>query len=187
MPILLQDALGELPFIAEDLGVITPDVEALRDDFGFPGMRVLQFAFSKDATDLNLPHNYVQNVVAYTGTHDNNTAVGWFNSAGEESTHNAQQCKRERDFCLQYLNTSGDEINWDFIRAVSASVANTAIIPLQDVLGLGAEARMNLPNTKEGNWLWRIKQRSLNSELAARLKDLTDLYGREHKNVPGRV
>ena len=177
----LKDALNELPIIAEDLGVITPDVEALRDDFRFPGMRVLQFAFSNDATDLNLPHNYGQNVVAYTGTHDNNTAVGWFNSAAEESSRDAQQFKRERDFCLRYLNTSGEEINWDFLRAVLASVANTAIVPLQDVLGLGAEARMNLPNTTEGNWSWRFKQGLLNSELAARLKKLTELYGRAAK------
>ena len=174
----LRDALGELPIIAEDLGVITPDVEALRDDFGFPGMRVLQFAFSKDGSDLNLPHNYQKNVVAYTGTHDNNTALGWFKSAGEESTRDPQQVERERDFCLRYLNTSGEEIHWDFIRAVLASVADVAIVPLQDVLGLGAEARMNLPNTTEGNWSWRVKELSLTSELAERLRELTKLYGR---------
>ncbi|MFN2498210.1 MAG: 4-alpha-glucanotransferase [Pyrinomonadaceae bacterium] len=174
----LTYALGELPIIAEDLGVITSDVDALRDDFGFPGMRVLQFAFSTDSTNVDLPHNYHQNLVAYTGTHDNNTALGWFNSTGEESARDARQIERERDFCLRYLKSSGEEINWDFIRAVLASVANTAIVPLQDVLGLGAEARMNLPNTTEGNWSWRVKDQSLTSELAEDFRELTELYGR---------
>jgi 4-alpha-glucanotransferase len=179
----IRDALGELPIIAEDLGVITPDVEALRDDFDFPGMRVLQFAFSSDAKNLNLPHNYHQNVVAYPGTHDNDTAVGWFHSAGDRSTRDAQQVERERDFCLRYLNSSGEEIHWDFIRAVFASVANTAIVPLQDVLGLGPEARMNLPNSTQGNWSWRFKQGSLTSELSSRLKNLTETYGRVEQSV----
>jgi 4-alpha-glucanotransferase len=160
--------LGELPIIAEDLGVITPDVERLRDDFNFPGMRVLQFAFSGDAKNIALPHNYRDHLVVYTGTHDNDTTVGWF--TGLDSA--------QREFCLKYLNTAAEEIHWDFIRALFASVANTAIIPLQDVLGLGKEARMNLPNTTEGNWSWRVKQGALSSELATRLKELTELYGR---------
>ncbi|HSS21620.1 MAG TPA: 4-alpha-glucanotransferase [Pyrinomonadaceae bacterium] len=175
----IRGALGSVPIIAEDLGVITPDVESLRDDFGFPGMRILQFGFSSDTKNVDLPHNYHQNVVVYTGTHDNDTAVGWFNSvAGEGSTRDAQQIERERQFCLKYLNTDGKEIHWDFMRAVLGSVANTAIVPLQDLLGLGTEARMNLPNSTTGNWSWRFTSGALTDELAARLKELTELYGR---------
>ncbi|HET7113856.1 MAG TPA: 4-alpha-glucanotransferase, partial [Pyrinomonadaceae bacterium] len=174
-------ALGELPIIAEDLGVITPDVDALREELGFPGMRVLQFGFGGDPkTSVDLPHNYVPNVVAYTGTHDNDTAVGWFNSlAGEGSLRTAAQIAEQREFCLQYLNASGHEIHWDFMRAVWASVADRAIAPLQDVLGLGSEARMNIPNGKEGNWSWRFAPGALTNALAFRLRELSRLYGRE--------
>jgi 4-alpha-glucanotransferase len=176
----IRKALGDLPLIAEDLGVITPDVVALREEFGFPGMRILQFGFGSDSQNIDLPHNYVPNVVAYTGTHDNDTTVGWFQSvAGEGSTRTAKQIERERKFCLDYLNTEGEEIHWDFIRTVLASVANTAIIPLQDLLGLGTEARMNLPNSTEGNWAWRFASGALTTNLAARLKALTELYGRK--------
>jgi 4-alpha-glucanotransferase len=175
----IRKTLGELPIIAEDLGVITPDVIALREEFGFPGMRILQFGFGGDSKNIDLPHNYVPNVVAYTGTHDNDTTVGWFQSvAGEGSTRTADQIERERSFCLDYLNTKGEEIHWDFIRGVLASVANTAIVPLQDLLGLGTEARMNLPNSTEGNWAWRYESGTLTDEIAKRLKKLSDLYGR---------
>ena len=175
----IRKALGELPIIAEDLGVITPDVVALRDEFGFPGMRILQFAFGNGTKNIDLPHNYERNVVAYTGTHDNDTTVGWFSSvAGEGSTRTEKQIEREREFCLEYLKTGGKEIHWDFIRALLASVANTAIVPLQDLLGLGTEARMNLPNTTEGNWAWRFKPNALTNEISERLKKLTELYGR---------
>ena len=175
----IRQALGDLPIIAEDLGVITPDVEDLRDEFEFPGMRVLQFGFSSDAQNVDLPHNYRQNVVAYTGTHDNDTTVGWFNDVGSEgSTRTAEQIENERGFCKKYLETTGDDIHWDFIRAVFASVANTAIVPMQDVLGLGSEARMNLPNSTSGNWLWRLKGNELSQELSSRLRELTGRYGR---------
>lgn len=175
----IRKTLGQIPIIAEDLGVITPDVVALRDEFGFPGMRILQFGFSGDAKNIDLPHNYIANVAAYTGTHDNDTTVGWFESvAGEGSTRTEEQIKRERQFCLDYLNSDGKEIHWDFIRAVFASVANTAIVPLQDVLGLGTEARMNLPNSTEGNWSWRYRAGALTNDIAARLKKLSSLYGR---------
>ena len=175
----VRSALGELPIIAEDLGVITPDVDALRDDLGFPGMRVLQFAFSGDSENINLPHNYRQNVVAYTGTHDNDTTVGWFHSLdGEGSTRTKAEIKAEREFCRTYLNTDGDEIHWDFIRAALESVADTAIIPLQDVLGVGSEGRMNLPNSTEGNWTWRFAQDDLTDVHAARLHNLAEIYGR---------
>jgi 4-alpha-glucanotransferase len=175
----VRKALGELPIIAEDLGVITPEVEKLRDEFGFPGMRVLQFAFSSDTKNNDLPHNYHRNVVVYSGTHDNDTTVGWFNSAaGAGSTRTEEQISAERNLCMKYLNTDGEEIHWDFIRAVLSSVADTAIVPLQDVLGLGTEARMNLPNSINRNWAWRFKEDALTDTHAERLRDLTETYGR---------
>lgn len=175
----LKDAIGDLPFWAEDLGVITPDVVELRDEFNFPGMRILQFAFGGDAKNHDLPHNYIQNCVAYTGTHDNDTTVGWFSSqAGAGSTRDNAQISHEREFCLRYLNSDGEEINWDFIRAVWSSVADTAIAPMQDLLGLGAEARMNLPASNSGNWHWQSKEGDFSDELAERLKNLTEIYGR---------
>lgn len=175
----IRTTLGDLPIIAEDLGVITPDVVALREEFGFPGMRILQFGFGSDSKNIDLPHNYVPNVVAYTGTHDNDTTVGWFQSiAGEGSTRTAKQIESERTFCLNYLNSDGKEIQWDFIRGAFASVANTAMVPLQDLLGLGTEARMNLPNSTEGNWAWRYQAGALADDLSVRLRELTELYGR---------
>ena len=175
----LRRAIGELPFWAEDLGVITPDVEELRDSFGFPGMRILQFAFGGDAKNHDLPHNYIQNSVAFTGTHDNDTTVGWFNSqAGKGSGRDAAQIEKERKFCMDYLNSDGREIHWGFIRAVWSSVANTAIAPMQDLLGLGNEARMNLPGSTDGNWYWQCKSGDFSDEIAERLKNLTELYGR---------
>jgi 4-alpha-glucanotransferase len=164
-----RNALGDkLPFMAEDLGVITPDVESLRDDFNLPGMRILQYAFGGDEHNSYLPHNFIQNCVAYSGTHDNDTTVGWFASANEH----------EREFCFKYLNSNGREIHWDFIRIIFESVADTAIIPMQDILGLGSEARMNLPASKSGNWNWRCRESDFPSELARKLKELTELYGR---------
>lgn len=175
----LRSALGDLPILAEDLGVITPDVEDLRDSFGFPGMRILQFAWGGDAQNLDLPHNYIQNCCVYTGTHDNDTTVGWFESAaGEGSTRDATQIEKEQTFCLEYLKSNGAEIHWDFIRAVLASVANTAIIPMQDLLGLGNEARMNLPASDSGNWHWRCKNVDFSEKISDRLYRLTKVYGR---------
>jgi len=175
----LRKVLGDMPIIAEDLGVITPDVEALRDDFGFPGMRVLQFAFRGDSKTIDLPHNYIRNCVVYSGTHDNDTTVGWFNSkAGEGSTRSAAEIERERAYCLEYLNTDGREVHWDLIRAAWASVANTAVVPLQDVLGLGSRARMNLPASEQGNWQWRYRAGALTQRVTERLRGLTELYGR---------
>jgi 4-alpha-glucanotransferase len=164
----IRERLGDLPIVAEDLGVITPDVEALRDDFGFPGMRVLQFGFGGDAASLNLPHNYQANLAAYTGTHDNDTTVGWFGKLEPDT----------REFCLKYLDSDAEEINWDLIRSVYASVANMAVVPLQDVIGLGSEARMNLPNSTEHNWSWRFQEGELTAEMGARLRSLTEVYGR---------
>jgi 4-alpha-glucanotransferase len=175
----LKTVLGQLPIIAEDLGVITPDVIKLRDDFGLPGMRILQFGFGGDAGNHDLPHNYIANCVAYTGTHDNDTTAGWFRSmTGKGSTRSARQIRRERAFCLKYLHSNGREIHWDFIRAVQASVANTAILPLQDVLGLDSSARMNLPASDRGNWNWRAPAGALTEDLSVRLRGLAEVYGR---------
>ena len=172
----LRAALGELPIIAEDLGVITPDVEELRERFGFPSMKILQFGFNEPP---HLPHNYARNMCVYTGTHDNDTTAGWFNSeAGVGSIRTAEQIERERRHALDYLGSDGREINWDFIRAVFASVADLAIVPAQDLLGLGSEARMNLPATTSGNWAWRFDAGALTAGHAARLRKFSELYGR---------
>jgi 4-alpha-glucanotransferase len=174
----IEKVYPELPVIAEDLGVITPDVEELRDRFNFPGMRILQMAF-RDDTNSDLPHNHVQNCVVYTGTHDNDTAVGWFNSTfGEGSTRTAEQIETEKAYCLDYLHSDGKEIHWDFIRHALASVATTAIIPMQDILGLGSKTRMNTPATMSGNWQWRFTWEELTDSTRERLEHLTRLYGR---------
>jgi len=164
----LTAALGDLPIIAEDLGEITPDVYELLDMLGFPGMRVMQFGFGGDLNNLHLPHNYPRNVVAYTATHDSDTTFSWFNHLADH----------EKAFCLRYLHSDGKEINWDLIGAVLASNADTAIIPLQDVLGLGSEARMNLPNSLLGNWVWRYGGNSLSERHGERLRALVDMYVR---------
>ena len=165
---IIRERLGEIPLIAEDLGSLTLEVEDLRDACGFPGMRILQYAFGGDAYNRDLPHNYVKNSVAYTGTHDNNTTLGWYKAAD----------KNAKAHCRKYLQTKGREIHWDLIRAAFASVANTAIVPMQDVLGLGPEHRMNTPATASGNWSWRMLADAFSDDLAARLKDLTVLFGR---------
>ncbi|MBX9688586.1 MAG: 4-alpha-glucanotransferase [Candidatus Obscuribacterales bacterium] len=181
----LKKELGEVPIIVEDLGVITPDVEALRDDFGFPGMRVLQMGFGTDSCNIDLPHNHVRNAVVYTGTHDNDTAVGWFNSkAGAGSTRDASQITVERERCMRYFKSNGKEIHWDFIEAAYSSVCDLAIIPLQDILGLGSRSRMNLPASTEGNWCWRFKSDNLSPELSGRLKNLIEFYGRDNAYQP---
>jgi 4-alpha-glucanotransferase len=169
---------ADLPIIAEDLGTITPDVHALRDEFGFPGMRVLQFAFGGDPRDTHLPHNYTHNSVVYTGTHDNDTTVGWLRARTGESARDDEGLRRERANCLKYLDTDGAEIHWDFIRAAHASVADISIVPLQDVLGLGSDARMNTPASTEGNWAWRFREDALTDELRDRLREMTETYGR---------
>jgi 4-alpha-glucanotransferase len=163
-----RSALGGMPFLAEDLGVITDDVVALRLRFDLPGMRVLQFAFGDDFQNPFLPHNFDPHTAVYTGTHDNDTTLGWFGSL-EES---------ERARVRRYLGRSGDDIAWDFIRMAMASVAETAICPLQDVLALGGEARMNFPGRATGNWTWRLREDDLRPELARRLRELITVYGR---------
>jgi 4-alpha-glucanotransferase len=176
----VRKMLGALPIIAEDLGVITPEVDALRDEFGFPGMRVLQFAFGSDPkADDYKPHNYPRNCVVYTGTHDNNTTIGWLRQVdAKDSTQTRQERETERRLALNYVGTDGRELNWDFIRLAMMSVADNAVTPMQDVFGLGGEARMNLPGTTQGNWCWRFLPDMLTEEIRTRLKDLTAVYGR---------
>ncbi len=164
----VRTALGHLPIIAEDLGVITDDVNALRDRFAFPGMKVLQFAFGGDATNAFLPHNHVPNAVVYTGTHDNDTTRGWYEAAPES----------ERDFARRYLGANGNEMSWSLIRAAQASVARMAIFPLQDAMNLGTEGRMNLPGSTSGNWDWRFDWSDIPADAAGRLAEMARLYGR---------
>ena len=177
----LQNAFGELPIVAENLGVITPPVENLRKQFGLPGMSLLQFAFGTDPQGPSFrPHNYSRDLVAYTGGHDNDTTVGWWSSSGAgDSTRTPEDVRKEHAFARAYLNFENDEeINWVMIRAVLSSVADVAIVPLQDVLGLGNSARMNLPGKVSGNWKWRYRPGALNAELSARLRNLVMLYDR---------
>jgi 4-alpha-glucanotransferase len=165
---LQQEFGNNLPLIAEDLGMITPEVEALRDRFGLPGMKILQFAFGDEAENPYLPHNLTPNSVIYTGTHDNNTTLGWWQSLD----------KTERERVRIYLGHSGVEMPMDLIRLAMASVARLCIVPLQDVLGLGSEARMNVPGTSSDNWSWRYPAGALVEEVAGRMSALTTIYGR---------
>lgn len=164
----ITQALGPLPIVAEDLGVITPDVEALRHKFALPGMRILQFAFGGDAQDRYLPHNHEVDSVVYTGTHDNNTVAGWWAEAGDQ----------ERHFARAYLATDGHDMPWTLIRAACASVADTCVHPMQDVLALPAEGRMNLPGQGSGWWRWRLQWHQVQPWHAQRLAELCRLYGR---------
>lgn len=159
---------GDLPIIAEDLGVITDDVKALRDGFGLPGMKILQFGFTGDPDDDFLPHNYPVNCFAYTGSHDNNTAQGWYDEATAS----------EQAWCRKYLNAPKGPIAWPMMRVLWASVAMNVVAPMQDLLGLGADARMNLPGSQSGNWSWRMASADLNANLANKLKDLNFTYAR---------
>jgi len=166
--IALGEALGDLPIIAEDLGEITPDVTELRDQFKLPGMKILQFAFSNDPDDPFLPHNYVENCVAYTGTHDNDTSLGWYKKATEQ----------EQDLCRRYLARSGNDISWDMVRGVWSSIASLALAPMQDLLSLDSDARMNYPGRASGNWFWRLAPNALSPGLQAHLFEYNHLYSR---------
>ena len=165
----LNDELGQLPFIAEDLGVITPEVDALREQFNFPGMRIFQFGFADRHAHNYLPHRYVRNTVVYTGTHDNNTTHGWWD---EEAT------KFEKDSAKAYLGTTKKDFVWDMIRAAEASVADLCLVPVQDILDLGAEARMNMPSRASGNWNWRCPEDALTPELAGKLAAIAEVTDR---------
>ena len=164
----MRDQLGELPLIAEDLGVITPEVVALREEFDFPGMKILQFAFGGEQNSAFLPHTFDKNSVVYTGTHDNETVLGWYKNASDA----------ERDHIRRYMQISGQNISWDMTRLAYASVSNTAVAMLQDLIGLGNEARMNFPGKVGGYWRWRYLPHMLTQDIATRLRDMTELYGR---------
>lgn len=165
----IRQKLGDVEIIAEDLGFLTDSVHQLLSDSGYPGMKVLQFAFDERKDNLYQPHNYIRNCVVYTGTHDNDTVNGWMEHAPQGTV----------DFASEYLRLNSEEgYHWGMIRAAFSSVANLSVVPMQDLLGLGSEARMNAPSTTEGNWQWRMKKGADSDSLAEKLKDLTRLYGR---------
>lgn len=170
----MKKKLGKKEIIAEDLGFLTPSVLRLVKRSGYPGMKVLQFAFDSREENDYLPHNYIQNCVVYTGTHDNDTVLGWYDKL----------VKKDKDFCRRYLNLkrgSGEAVKWAFIRAALSSVADMAVIPMQDYLGLGSEARINTPSTLGDNWKWRMKKGAFTEELAREMRAMTQLYGRLQK------
>lgn len=167
----MKEKMGNKQVIAEDLGFLTPSVLKLVKKSGYPGMKVLQFAFDSREESDYLPHNYIKNCVVYTGTHDNDTVEGWYKTFA----------RKDKQFCKRYLNLprrSADGVHWEFIRAAMASVADTAIIPIQDYLGLGSEARINTPSTLGDNWKWRMKNGDFTEELAVKICEMTKLYGR---------
>jgi 4-alpha-glucanotransferase len=168
----VRTAFPDAKIIAEDLGVLTPSVVALRDATGLPGMGILQFAFGGDAQNLYLPHNLVPNGVVYPGTHDNDTTLGWYAAAAE----------KERDHVRRYLRIDGREVGWDFIRASYAAVSRLAVLPMQDIFSLGSEARFNSPGKPQGNWQWRYRapqlEKLFSDGTAAYLRSLGEIYGR---------
>ncbi|MFN8574967.1 MAG: 4-alpha-glucanotransferase [Gemmatimonadaceae bacterium] len=178
--VAMHAALGSLPIVAENLGLITPAVEALRERLGFPGMSILQFAFGGDGQAKEFkPHNFPRDRVVYTGTHDNDTTAGWWASTGEgDSTRAADEVAREKAYALRYLGTDGREMHWVLIRAALASVANTVLVPMQDLLGLGSDARMNLPGRQSGNWGFRFTWDQVTPAITTRLRELIDTYDR---------
>ena len=172
----IRTALPGAKLIAEDLGLLSPSVAKLRDATGLPGMAIYQFAFGGDAANLYLPHHHRANSVVYPGTHDNDTTLGWYASADEKT----------RDHVRRYLRVSGADIGWDFVRAAYHSTASLAIIPLQDLLSLGAEARFNTPGKSQGNWTWRYRTEQLDAlrkNSATYLRELAELTGRDVKPV----
>jgi 4-alpha-glucanotransferase len=165
----IREALGGLPFFAEDLGLITPEVHALRDRLDIPGMAVLQFGFGDPGAHIYLPHRFTPNQVVYTGTHDNDTTVGWWLNGATEL---------ERLHAQAYLGSMEDGVHWAFIRALQSSVASLSVVPLQDVLGLGSEARINIPSVNNGNWSWRFPPDALPPELSQKLAHLAEVTDR---------
>ena len=165
---LLWDDLGDLPIVAEDLGVITPDVVALRKNFGLPGMRVLQFGFSGEGTNPHLPHMHDHDSVVYTGTHDNDTTLGWYSTLPESA-------RRQVD---DFLRLTSGAMPDALIRAALGSVGELAIVPVQDLLSLGSQARLNTPGTATGNWRWRMSLGTLTQELAGHFAHLNGMYAR---------
>jgi len=166
---VLRERLGDLPFIAEDLGVITAEVNALRERWQMPGMRILQFAFGDPGAHIYLPHRYEPNTVVYTGTHDNDTTLGWWKNCSEN----------ERKFAGALLGDASDGMNWSMVRLAQSSTANLCVVPLQDVLSLGSEARMNVPSFGDGNWTWRYRPGALQQDLAYKLATLAEVTDRQ--------
>ena len=167
----LNSKLGDMDIIAEDLGFLTDTVLELLEKCGYPGMKILQFAFDSREDSDYLPHNYPKNCIVYTGTHDNDTVRGWYNVIPDA----------DKEFAAEYMNNHGankEQIHWDFIRLAMASVADTCIIPLQDYLGLGSEARINIPSTLGCNWKWRMNKDDITDEIVGKIKQLTKLYAR---------
>ncbi|MBQ6499057.1 MAG: 4-alpha-glucanotransferase, partial [Ruminococcus sp.] len=166
---VMRETLGDIEIVAEDLGELFDSVKELLKESGYPGMKVLEFAFADDETNAFLPHNYDHNCVVYTGTHDNDTVMGWY----------AQTKGWEREHCDKYIGIQpGDEVNWKFIEEAYKSVADYAIIQMQDILGLGSEARINVPSTLGGNWAWRIKKDAVTKDIIERLYNLSKTYSR---------
>ncbi len=165
----MKAKLGKKAVIAEDLGFLTKSVINLVKKTGYPGMKILQFAFDSREESDYLPHNYVPNSIVYTGTHDNDTTLGWYEKLN----------RKDKAFARKYLNIkSNRDVQWEFIRAAMASVSDTCVIPMQDYLGLGTEARTNMPSTLGTNWKWRMLPGQFTSELAARILEMSKLYGR---------
>lgn len=165
----MKEKLGDKPVIAEDLGFLTGSVKKLVKDTGYPGMKVLQFAFDSREESDYLPHNYTKNSIVYTGTHDNDTIIGWYNTLNEQ----------DKAFAKRYLNLkTAQGVQWEFIRGALASVADTAVIPMQDYLGLGSEARINTPSTVGNNWRWRLLPGQTDERIAQKIRGMTKLYGR---------
>jgi 4-alpha-glucanotransferase len=181
---VVRERLGELPLVAEDLGLITPEVTALMKELGFPGMVVLQFAFASDNCCSYLPHNFHRNAVAYTGTHDNDTTIGWWEALRQ--SENGESARLEYTFAKKYLGLNSDEsgVHWNAIRSVIGSVADLSVIPMQDILGLGSSARMNQPGQGDNNWAWRMQADQLTDADAGRLRLLTETYGRTPDPLP---
>jgi 4-alpha-glucanotransferase len=185
----VESKLGRLPLVAEDLGLVVPEVAALRDQFDLPGMRVLEFGFGDAPGDRDhLPHRYPRRLVAYTGTHDNDTLVGWFRQRGPRGdTRARREADARRARVLRYTGSDGREIHWDLIRLVMLSAADTVILPLQDLLGLDSRARMNVPGVPTGNWEWRARPEHLCRAVALRLRELTETFDRAPPaEAPGR-
>jgi 4-alpha-glucanotransferase len=175
----VRSTLGQLPFIAEDLGLITPEVGALRDRFELPGMRVLEFAFADPNSRDYQPHRFPKRTVVYTGTHDNDTVVGWLGGHERARDENEVRFLRaERERALAYAGSDGHEAHWDMIRVALMSTADTAIFPLQDLLGQGSEARMNVPGTASGNWQYRALPGEIDLAVADRMAKLCETYER---------
>jgi 4-alpha-glucanotransferase len=175
----VRRALGKLPLVAEDLGVLTPEVEALRDNLGLPGMRVLHFSFGTDpGAKKTHPFTFPPRAVVFTGTHDNDTTVGWFDALRKQASEGDEGAQRQLSFIQSYLGTDGSEIHWDLLRLAFASPCRTALVPVQDLLGLGSEHRMNTPGTETGNWAFRLTDQQLESIDVARLRHLTATFGR---------